>query len=203
MNDKENNTNKATIEVIQNSDENIEQAIARTILKPSLNASRIIQEVHKNTDNVTTSELMHKLKKQMEHVSKGDLETAEAMLIAQSHTLDALFTEFSIKALRNKGHYDWFKSYINAALKTQNQCRMTLGTLGELKNPKPYIQNNKAQYQQINNGEQAPHAQEKTKTTNELLTDGSNDYETMDTRGAPEASGIDKEMEAVGAKHRG
>ena len=100
-------------------------------------------------------------------------------------------------------NYDWFKNYINAALKTQNQCRMTLGTLGELKNPKPYIQNNKAQYQQINNGEKASHAQEKTKTTNELLTDGREDYEAVDFRGAPATGGIDKEVETVGAKYRG
>jgi len=103
------------------------------------------------------------------------------------------------------------EKYMRLALKAQGQCRATLETLAAIKNPQPYIQNNKAQYQQVNNGT-APsegnnqtstrthaHAEKNPENTNGLLEDKTHEQEWLDT-GAPEtASGNDKELETVGA----
>ncbi len=105
------------------------------------------------------------------------------------------------------------KAYSEIAFKAQRQCRATLEALAEIKNPRPYIQNNKAQYQQVNNGEQPKpknelidtyaqaraHAEKNSKTANGLLEDKRHEAEWLDT-GAPEtAGGNNKELETVGA----
>jgi hypothetical protein len=95
------------------------------------------------------------------------------------------------------------------ALKAQGQCRATVETLAFIKNPQPYIQNNRAHYQQINNGiavekqSQEPHAPEPTcagknqKNTNGLLTNERNDHETVDFTGTRAAGSVDQDLEAL------
>jgi hypothetical protein len=204
MDEKDDKRSHIDVDLMKN--ESKEQATARTFIKPSLNASRIIQEIHKDVDYINVSDLTKTLQKQEGEVIEGSLSSAESMLISQAHTLDAMFTQFSILALKNQSNINTFKLRMNLALKIQNQCRMTLGTLADVKNPKPYIQNNKAQYQQVNNGFYAQYArartEEKTKTANELLEDNGNDEQWMDTREAQEASGRNQEMETVEEKHR-
>lgn len=189
------------IEVIADEDteEAIKSATAKRLLEPAVQSAMSIECFD---DAYSVKYLTREIEHQNKLLSEGSMERASDILLAQAHSLNALSSHM-IRKGHSSDYLDHLKTYFNIALKAQNQCRMTLESLSEIKNPKPYIQNNKAQYQQINNGEQAPHAQEKMKTTNELLTDGSNDYETMDTRGAQETGGIDKEMEAVGEKHGG
>lgn len=124
------------------------------------------------------------------------------MLLSQAQVLDVLFNKYILMAGRSE-YMNSLEIYSEIAFKAQRQCRASLETLTEIKNPKPYIQNNKAQYQQANNGVPEPHAHGKnSKSTNGLLEDQSNDGQWLDT-GAPEtAGGNDKELEAVGAKHR-
>lgn len=189
------------IEVItdEDSEEGKKNATAKRLLEPAVQSAIAIECLD---DVYSVKYLTRELESQNKLLEQGSMERANDILLAQAHSLNAL-SSYMIRKGHSSDYIDHLKTYFNIALKAQNQCRMTLETLAEIKNPKPYIQNNRAQYQQINNGEQAPHAQEKTKTTNELLTDGSNDYETMDTRGASETGETDKEMEAVGTKHRG
>jgi Tfp pilus assembly protein PilE len=185
-------------------DESTEEAAARHFLSPSVNAAATIQKVHDKLDCVTTDTLTAELQSQMKHVTKGNLSTAESMLMSQAHTLDALFGEYSTRALNNRGNFDWFKAYMNMALRSQNQCRAAIQTLAEMKHPKPFIQNNKAQYQQVNNGNAPSHAhEENSKSSNELLEDKRDETEWLDT-GTPQETGRDdKELETVGEKHRG
>jgi mRNA-degrading endonuclease RelE of RelBE toxin-antitoxin system len=64
-----------------------------------------------------------------------------------------IFTRLSLRAHNNFGQYmKAAETYLRLALKAQSQCRATLETLAEIKNPRPYIQNNRAEYQQVNNG---------------------------------------------------
>jgi len=90
------------------------------------------------------------------------------------------------------------------ALKAQSQCRATLETLAEIKNPKNVAfvrQANIAQgHQQVNNGptteNAAPRARETEKTQNELLE--ANDGERLDTGTTGTAIPNDQTMETVG-----
>jgi hypothetical protein len=118
--------------------------------------------------------------------------------------------------------------YMKLALKAQSQCRATLETLAEIKNPRPYIQNNRAEYQQVNNGAaiesggtSQQYAQAHTRTrenqnpSNELLSAHSENlikpnmpaleaqqYEAVDTGRTSETSGTDKELATVESQHR-
>lgn len=142
------------------------------------------------------------LEAQNEALRSNDLTCVENMLLAQAHTLDMLFHKEARRAI-NQDYINQFKIHMDMAFKAQRQCRATLEALAEIKNPRPYIQNNKAQYQQVNNGVAESRAREKNlKSANGLLEDKSNDGQWLDT-GTPEtAGGNDKELEAVGAKHR-
>lgn len=145
------------------------------------------------------NDVIQTIRNKADAVNGGNLHGLESMLTAQAHALDAMFADLALKARRNMGEYtDAGMKYMNLALKAQSNCRTTIETIAEIKNPRPYIQNNRAEYQQVNNGTQPrAHPPEKQKTTNELLEDQS--HEWMDTRAAGTASGDDRQMEAVGA----
>ena len=58
------------------------------------------------------------------------------MLIAQAHTLDELFNHLARRARHNLGEYLIAgETYLRLALKAQSQCRATLETLAQIKNP--------------------------------------------------------------------
>lgn len=147
-------------------------------------------------------------------VNKGDLYALERMLTAQAVALDSIFCSMAHRAKMNVGHYpETVGKYMNLALRAQSQCRATVEALAEIKNPQPYIQNNKAQYQQVNNGKAEAkgyfttnthaHAGHNPNSTNKLLEDLTHEQEWLDA-GTPEtASGNDKELENRGKKAPG
>jgi hypothetical protein len=90
---------------------------------------------------------------------KNDLSEVEAMLVAQSAALNAIFTELARRAALNMGEYlQATEIYLRLALKAQAQCRVTLQTLAEIKNPHPVAFVKQANIangpQQVNNGVQ-------------------------------------------------
>ncbi len=102
-------------------------------------------------------------------------------------------------------YFDAADKYMRLALKAQLQCRTTIESLVEIKNPKPYIQNNRAQYQQVNNGTvQSSDNQNSTRTrgnkkqANELLEDKTNEQQWMDGGTPQKTSGNDTKMETLG-----
>lgn len=144
-----------------------------------------------------TNELLHgtetllSLKEKTEKVISGKTEDMERILMAQAIALDTIFTRLSLRAYHNLGEYiNAGEKYLRLALKAQSQCRATLESLAEIKNPRPYIQNNRAEYQQVNNGAvrnsetnaRPPAHAEKTFSTNELLEDKTHEQEWLDTR---------------------
>ena len=78
----------------------------------------------------------------------------ESMLISQAHTLDALFNSLVKKGLDSTGLAQ-YEMMFRLALKAQSQCRSTLESLANIKNP-PVIYAKQANitngHQQINNG---------------------------------------------------
>ena len=95
-------------------------------------------------------------------INAGDMSAVEARLLSQATALDVVFAELSRRAAANIGDYpDAFERYLKLALKAQNQSRMTLETLANVKNP-PVVYAKQANinnggHQQVNN-DTAPRA---------------------------------------------
>jgi hypothetical protein len=121
--------------------------------------------------------------KTVKEISGGSMRPVEAMLVSQAVALDAVFNALAYKAARAE-YIDRMEPLMRMALKAQSQCRATLETLAEVKNPKVAVFANQANVtsgpQQVNNGSPAHGASEKFNTTNELLEHDNG--ERMDTR---------------------
>lgn len=140
-------------------------------------------------------------------VQGGDIKPIEAILAAQATTLDTMFTELARRASANMGEYlDAADKYMRLALKAQSQCRATLETLADIKNPRPVAFVKQANIssgpQQVNNGtgQQSPaRVEDATSAPNKLLEDG---HERLDIGASQAASEADQKLEAVGAVNR-
>jgi hypothetical protein len=125
------------------------------------------------------------------------------MLVAQAHTLDALFHSFTYRSMRNsaEGYLPAAETYMRLALKAQSQCRATVETLAEIKNPSPVAFVRQANIahgpQQVNNGSRA---EETENQQNKLLE--AVDGERLDTRTTSKAGGANPQLETVGAVNR-
>jgi hypothetical protein len=101
------------------------------------------------------------------------------MLMAQAAALNAIFTELARRAAVNMGEYlQATETYLRLALKSQAQCRATLQTLAEIKNPHPVAFVKQANIangpQQVNNrvqvgGDVPTRAEDLAAESNELM----------------------------------
>ena len=130
------------------------------------------------------------------------------MLVAHTHTLDAIFNELMRRA-QSAEYLSLFEAYMRLGLKAQGQCRATVETLAAIKNPPPVAfvrQTNIANGpQQVNNNTHATSAEpsrarESESRPNELLE--LQRSERLDG-GAPKTTvGSDLELAPVGAIDR-
>jgi len=166
------------------------EQISDLLLSGSLNGANLIG-IYNPLNQIDTNDILISLCKKTRKIKEGSTKDLESLLVSQAVSLDAIFTKLSLRAYSNFGEYlNAGETYLRLALKAQSQCRATIETLAEIKNPRPYIQNNLAEYQQVNNGivpnsktNTRTHAQaEKTFSTNELLEDKTHGQEWMDTR---------------------
>ncbi len=167
--------------------------IARTFTLPTVKASMTLERWQSELD---FGALHTELVKQVEAVNNGDMERPEAMLLCQAHTLDELFNQLAQRAFgqTHMGHYE---SFLRLAFKAQGQCRATLQTLSDIKNPsivyakQANINNGN---QQINNG--LPRTENNKIQHNELLehTHG----ERLDSGTKGETISIDSDLAAMG-----
>ena len=186
--------NKSSVIVNAGKDEDQDEAISKTLSRPETQAAVTIQKL---TDLHDVNALAKILSKQTADVVGGNMTRPESMLLSQAHTLDALFNSLVMKGL-GQTHMPHYKAFMRLAFKAQSQCRSTLQTLSDIKNPsvvyakQANITNGN---QQINNGVPAPRTQENIKYSNELLehTHG----ERLDTREKGTASCINSELAAV------
>lgn len=181
-------------------DESREATLARANTNPE-NLSASVLVASGLVLNTPVTELARELKKQTAIVNAGDMTRAENMLLAQAHTLDAMFANLTTRALSAK-HLDHLEALMRLAFKAQTQCRATLQTLGDLKSPRQVAfvkQANIGQNVQVNNTH--AHTEKKPgKAQNELLEA---DYvQRLDTRATGAAIGTDPQLEAVGKQHR-
>jgi len=158
--------------------------------------------------------LIEKIREQTDAMHKGDMKEIEAMLFAQSLTLQATFTALSRRAAANSGeHMGATDTYLRLALKAQGQCRATLETLANIKNPRPMAFVKQANIsngpQQVNNGSSEANnpvvrAREETETAqNELLTDTRATHgKPMDSRAKSKAGRSNPRVATVETVHR-
>jgi hypothetical protein len=190
--------------------------VARSVLRPTVQAAATLKEFNKGSDNIEVVGLMDALVEQVAQTNANDLKRAEAILISQAHTLDALFNTLARRSALNLGeHMGAAETYLRLALKAQSQCRATLETLATIKNPSPVAfvrqANIAAGPQQVNNGtsgdttagtinDPRTHAREKfSNSTNELLE---NHHERVELKTPDAAVGADPALETVGGIER-
>lgn len=182
--------------------------IARCALRPSVRAAVTAKSFSTSAggDKIELGALLVALNDQTAAVQRGNLGRAEAMLMAQAHTLDAIFNELAQRAARNMGEYlNATDTYLRLAMKAQSQCRATLEALAAIKNP-PIVYARQANIaagpQQVNNGVPANDARmRKTETTPTELSGAGHEL-LPDNRASALAVGGNSSLEAVAAIDR-
>jgi hypothetical protein len=206
-------TDSNQIQFVQAQDESESETFNRNAIVPGVGAAITIKAFTKKFgDGVTYKGLIPAIEDQVKNAQTGDLNRTEAMLIAQAHSLDAIFNELAQRAAANMGEYlSATDLYLRLALKAQSQCRATLETLAEIKFPKSATfvrQQNVGINQQVNNSEPTPNVprarENSVNSTNKLLERDSNEWQQIgvDTGTTSAASGVNRELEAVGALDR-
>ena len=181
------------------------QAHADFVLDAGVNAAVVAGEYYAGPfGEQDLGSLAAALDESTRKLESGNLADCEAMLLGQAHAPQAIFVNLSRRAVKQEYLRQW-EAYIRVALKAQSQCRATLETLANIKNP-PTVFARQANIahgpQQINNGvpsagsraEKPENPQnEQSGASNELLPDG---------RASQAASRVDTQVEGLGEVDR-
>lgn len=182
---------KNCVTIQQTPDESQDAAVARAMMQPETQAAVTIQQWQGGATDV--DELTKELKRQTDKLKTSDMHRAESILLAQAQSLDELFNNLARKA-HGQEYLSSYESFLKLALKAQNQCRMTLETLSNIKNP-PVLYAKQANIahgpQQINNAVAAKNEIEPIKEFRGLHG------ETLVTRSQSETIGSNSAMAAL------
>lgn len=140
-------------------------------------------------------------------VNSGNMDDVEATLVNQATALNVMFGELGSLAISNMGtNPETADRFFRMAMKAQNQSRMTLETLSNMKNP-PVIYAKQANIahgaQQVNIGPMPPasRANENNKNPlNELLEE--DDEQRVDTPTQSPTGSINTAVETLAAVNR-
>lgn len=146
-----------TLIVKKRENETDSAASARVVHDPAVRAAAVGRKfVAPFLGEMNVMDSYAALDQQAVKVNSGDLSGVERRLIAQADTLDSIFNDMARRAALNSSQYlPAMEIYMRLALKAQSQCRATLETLANIKNPTLVIArqaNIAAGPQQINNG---------------------------------------------------
>jgi hypothetical protein len=188
-------------------DEDQAVTVARTVLRPTVQAALTLKEYGRSFGDLELSGLIESLVEQTRAGSGGDLKRAEAMLTAQAHTLDAIFNNLSRRAI-NTEYMDHLERYLKLALRAQSQCRTTWEALSAIKYPPVMGDVRQANIangpQQVNNASAAPDGApregENPNLQNKLLEE--KDGERLDPGTACTPGRADPAMATVGEVDR-
>lgn len=182
----------------------MKEGYAKVALSPSVHAGAVVGQYGSmlfGKDNMDVNCLDKVLKESTEAIHHGDMKAVEAMLYGQAVALQTMFTNLSMRADCQQGRLDNIEALLKLAFKAQNQCRMTLETLSNVKNP-PVVYARQANItsgpQQVNNG--LTHATEKNIVQNELLEDSH--VKRLDGRTQGQTGRPDTHMETVEVSRR-
>lgn len=193
------------------------RAVAKAVNSPKTRAAITLMELYgrstfSGVDAPSLADQMDVINERGKAILAGDMELSEVTLISQAQVLDGIFNLMAQRALQNVGSsLETTERYMKLAMKAQSQCRATLETLSEVKNPRVAVFANQANVtsgpQQVNNGTpspapvQAQEDQQKNETSrNELLEH--QDGERLDTRAPSQAGRANQTVETMGKKHR-
>jgi hypothetical protein len=133
-------------------------ARAEMTIKSSDNAALVVRPFAKGSfGEQNLWALSEGLKDSIAQVHAGDMRQCEAMLMGQAVALQSIFTNMAQRVL-NQEFLQRSERLFSMAMKAQNQCRMTLETLNELKHPRQstFVRAGQANIatgpQQVNNG---------------------------------------------------
>ena len=182
-------------------------SIARTTLRPTVQAAVTLKEYDKVFGDLVLSSLIDSLTEQTRATAGGDLKRAEAMLTTQAHTLDAIFNNLARRAI-NAEYMDNLDRYLKLALRAQSQCRATWEALATIKNPPVmgYVRQANIAHgpQQVNNASAARgdglRAEENPDLQNKLLE--KKDGERLDTGTTRTPGRTDPAMATLGEVNR-
>lgn len=182
------------------------QAIARTVLRPCVQAAVTLKTFGEKFGDLDLQGLIRMLSDQTLAVHEKNLGRGESMLVAQAHTLDAIFNNLAQRAAANagKGYLAATDTYLKMALRAQSQCRATWEAVSAIQNPPVagYVQQANIAHgpQQVNNAPadpgQSSRARKTRKQQNKLLEE--KDGQRLDTRTTRAASQKDSAVAAVG-----
>lgn len=174
---------------------------AKLITSAELAAYRVIGMMQPKhlAEGIDAPTMLATLRDQAAEVQGGDLAHAEAMLINQASSLQALFVRLSERAMEQTQMPN-LEGFMRMALRAQSQCRATLETLAAIKNP-PVIYARQANVttgpQQINNGTAAPTRTREIETVQTQQSGGSDEL-LPDTRASGDASRVNSTLETLG-----
>ena len=120
--------------------ESDESLLARTALTPTVLAGISIKQLTTNRfTDLKLQRLIDELSNQVAATNEGDTDRSMEMLVAQAHTLDAVFHETLRRGCINFGEYpETAERYIKLGLKAQSQCRTPpLATRSSSRNADP------------------------------------------------------------------
>jgi len=179
--------------------------VAAIATGPETAAARVIQAAERTTsldDHLDVQALAATLRDQAAIVRSGSLGQAESILINQAAALQSLFARLVERGMASDS-VPGFEVNLRMALRAQAQCRATLETLAEIKNPTVVYArqaNVTTGPQQVNNGvatPPAPRARDLEPEPSKLLEE--TDGQWLDT-GATSARGrADPHLATVGA----
>ena len=196
------------LHIARQQDEDDATALARVVLAPEYHSARVVGNFGKSqfADNFSFMAVLKNFQVKAAKLATNDLSDVEATLMAQATSLDVLYSELAHRAAIQPGeNFEAMERYIKLALKAQNQCRMTLETLANVKNP-PVVYakqaniNNGGQ-QQVNNGTVPRTPETETETKPSKLVEAI--IETpMDTRTTGQTGYQYSSLEAMDALNR-
>lgn len=143
--------NRSAVVVEAPSADDMDAAIARKLTRPEVGSAAVIEAWSQGGHDVNA--LVTELAAQVGAVNNGEMTRAEGLLIAQAHTLDAIFVNLMRRAMNQTTMHHW-EAYMRMGMKAQSQCRATLQALAEIKNPPVFAKQANIAHgpQQVNNG---------------------------------------------------
>jgi hypothetical protein len=206
----ENPAAKATLLTKEQEGKTPERILAELALSPILPNANIVRIFGKVTiGELDLIEAAAVMREKASAVHAGNLAGLEETLTSQAMALNAIFNETARRAALHMGeHINAAEIYLRIGLKAQAQCRATLETLFEMKNPRPVAFVKQANIangpQQVNNGVPPVGSPSHTETpahqSNELLE--LNHEQRLDTRTKDAAGGAHSQLETVDAIQR-
>lgn len=179
------------------------RSYAGVVVSPEVAAYRVVKAAEAKSglgEGLDTPALLATLHEQAEAANSGDLSRAEAMLMNQATALQSLFARLAERGMGCDAVVA-FECNMRMALRAQSQCRATLETLANIKNP-PTVFARQANIahapQQVNNGVPVPVSRAGETENSQTELSGSANELLPDARASQATRCADSSVETLG-----